>query len=194
MSKINAIYNIDSKELNIVETDPNPFHTDLLFSFTSNSDTEILNIKGIAFGFDTLYNGSKFYPPHTVEYNSAMKDSIFERAEWSCIPETDYTVKIWVEFNGQKTEVSHMFTSPRPKAIYPSWVWDAEAKVWNPPIPMPEGPLKQWSETENGWIDILADFPALPADFVPPPADAPTGPGPGVPRPVDAILPPGVTR
>jgi len=87
-----------------------------------------------------------------------------------------------------------MFTSPRPKAIYPSWVWDAEAKVWNPPIPMPEGPLKQWSETENGWIDILADFPALPADFVPPPADAPTGPGPGVPRPVDAILPPGVTR
>jgi hypothetical protein len=44
-----------------------------------------------------------------------------------------------------------------PAAPYPSWVWDKENKVFNPPIPMPlDNKPYTWDEKTQQWV-LLVD-------------------------------------
>lgn len=37
---------------------------------------------------------------------------------------------------------------------YPSWSWDDEEGVWNPPVPRPDG-IYEWDEEKQEWIPAV---------------------------------------
>ena len=167
MSKINATFNIDNNAWNIETTEPNPMHTDLNIIFTSTE--EIVKFNNLAFGVNVTSNGqpvlSQFFPPYGAVYDSAMKDSVFEKLGWPCIPDTEYVVSLWVENAEEKTEISQTVVSPKPEKPFASWSWDNTAKTWNAPIPRPENLVKEWNEELGQWQDVVAEVP----DTVPTP-------------------------
>ena len=50
---------------------------------------------------------------------------------------------------GYLFDETHRF---RPSQPFPSWVWDAENKVWNAPVQYPaDGSTYLWNETNQVW-------------------------------------------
>lgn len=169
MSKINAAFNINSNEWALEATEPNAFHIDLNIIFTS--DTEFITFDALSFGFVVIKNGipvfEKFYPTYGVNYAGATNGSVFEKAGWECAPEDEYVINLWIENAGTRTETSYTFSSPRPIQPYLSWSWNTETKTWNPPIPQPEGTLKQWNEELGNWEEISAEISSIVPDPLP---------------------------
>lgn len=161
MSKINATFDINSKEWTIEATDPSPVHTDLNIIFTA--EEELIKFNNLSFGFKVTNNDvlvfDKFFPTYGVRYEETVKDSVFESAGWPCVPEANYVIDLWLENNEERIETSYTCTTPRPIATFPSWTWDVEAKTWVPPIPHPEGVPKQWNEELGNWEEITAEIP-----------------------------------
>jgi hypothetical protein len=176
MSKINATFNINSNDWTIESVEPNPFHTDLNFIFTTDTpDVEFIAFNDLSFGVRVTNNEhlvfDKFFPTYGVKYETATKGSVFEKTEWSCYPESEYVINLWLENNGERVETSYTHTTPRPIPVFSSWTWDATAKKWIPPIPHPEGPLQQWNEDLENWEEIKAEIdPNAPLPPSPPPS------------------------
>lgn len=176
MSKINATFNTSSNAWILESTEPNPFHIDLNIIFTSDiSDTEFVTFNNLSFGISVTNNTNlifeKFYPTYGATYESAATNSVFETTGWSCYPETEYVINLWLENAEERTETSYTYTTPRPIPTFQSWSWDTTTKKWTPPIPMPEGPLQQWNEELGNWEEIKAEIdPTAPVPPPPPPS------------------------
>jgi hypothetical protein len=68
--------------------------------------------------------------------------------------ETDYQLYLWAENGGQSFETTVNFTTPRPTQPYDSWTWNADKKVWVPPVSYPEdGKFYEWDEDTTNWIE-----------------------------------------
>ena len=174
MSKITAIYNVNSNEWSVESSDPNPMHVDIIFSVTS--DSEVTQIDGLTFGYTLNSNSipvsSQFFPTYGVRYSSTDSGKELEKTGIPVISNTLYELHITSELDSVTAEVSHTFSTPKPPQPASSWIWDDSTKKWNAPIPYPEGstgPVKEWNEEEGCWQDVNADIP----DTAPPAAPIP---------------------
>jgi hypothetical protein len=66
-------------------------------------------------------------------------------------PDTEYALKLWVNFQGIKKDNSVSFRTPRPQQPYPSYIW--LNNKWTAPTPFPgDGRQYLWDESTLSWI------------------------------------------
>jgi len=68
--------------------------------------------------------------------------------------EKEYELYVWAEHDGQTFESTVTFTAPRPDQPYASWIWNADAVRWEPPVQAPEDEnfAWHWDEASESWI------------------------------------------
>ena len=131
-----------------------PHYADLFVGFTE--DAPVVEFKDLKFGYELRQgdNIKKYgvFPPYGIKYiRSDQPYLVVERLFFR--PETDYTLWLWCENNGQRFEQTFDFTTPIPAQPYPSWVWGGDQ--WNAPVEMPDdGNYYKWDEDTLSWVEV----------------------------------------
>ena len=128
------------------------------FNFVEEG-TDLVVFDNLSFGATVSHVGSKkkfevSFPPAGMEYVST-EEKIVEAFDIENIVNGErYDVYFWCENAGRKSEYSFDFTARRlPTKPYPSWRWNEEEVMWEPPMehPQDETKLYSWDEESTSW-------------------------------------------
>jgi hypothetical protein len=154
MSRINAIDNFETGNIEFNIENLDPYYTDLYIGFTNQAP--VIEFKDLKFRFE-LRQGTSIvqygmYPPPGVLY--VKTDQLYIVTERLTLrPGQNYTLWLMVENDNTVFQNTIEFTPPMPPQSYPSWAWIDDC--WKPPVAYPRNDpdnLYVWSEETLNWI------------------------------------------
>jgi hypothetical protein len=155
--------NLSTGEWSMPVAEPEPFYSTVEIGFVSGNDTtEFDNLK---FGFVSKVDGKKSltkeYPEEGISYISTDQEYI-SADMIKAAPDSVIFINVWAENAGERYEGSFDVVVPRPEAPFPSWIWNAEAGGYSPPItkptePSPTGNGYMWDEETTSWVPRPAE-------------------------------------
>lgn len=154
MSNLIAKNNFITQTWNVLEDNLNPYYTDLSIGFTNNESVVIF--VNLNFGFTLSSNDgileTQSYPPDGLTYIQTDQEYlVIHRINFQ--PEKNYSLFLWVENNGIRSEYTYNFVTPRPAQPYPSWIWNGT--TWESPVNYPEdGKIYTWDEDTISWVEF----------------------------------------
>jgi hypothetical protein len=156
MNRIIATDNLKTKNWSLDISEIGPGKNFLFIKFTE--EKPIVTFKNLRFGYelkqDSIIQEYNMYPPPGIQYERSDQEYLVS-IKLNLKAEETYSLFLWAENDGQKFEKEFEFTTPRPEQPYPSWTWNSENKVWNPPVPYPDdGKFYQWDEETQNWVEI----------------------------------------
>jgi len=124
------------------------------------SDTTPTTFDGLSFGWALSVAGeevaSASYPEGDIVYVSTDQQYMATDAI-AADPDDECSLTVWAENAGDLSEITHEWIVARPESPYESWEWDAEAKAWQAPVPMPEDEeMYVWNEDSGSW-DVASE-------------------------------------
>jgi hypothetical protein len=155
MYKIYINCNLGIGDLSIDTSKIGFYFSDLIISFTNNSNQDILRFNNLNFLYRFSLNdqiiSEKTYPPLGIKYLSTSDDYLVaERLTF--LPTNEYKLYFWCENNGQSFEKTVTFTIPTPSKPFESWIWDSVNKIWISPIERPNDLHSyEWIEETISW-------------------------------------------
>jgi hypothetical protein len=154
MSRINAIDNFETGNIEFNIENLDPYYTDLYIGFTNQAP--IIEFKNLQFRFE-LRQGTGIlqygmYPPPGVQY--VKTDQLYIVTERLTLrPGQSYTLWLMIENDNTVFQNTIEFTTPFPTQSYPSWTWIDDC--WKPPVAYPRNDpanLYVWDEATLNWI------------------------------------------
>jgi len=95
---------------------------------------------------------SEQHPSNDIAYIATDQDYIHSSYVGSLAGDKTYTVNVWAENGGEKWEDSFTFSLPKPGNPYPSWTFNEQEGMWEPPIPYPDDDeIYSWNEENQNW-------------------------------------------
>jgi|SaaInlV_120m_DNA_3_1039746.scaffolds.fasta_scaffold07366_4 hypothetical protein len=159
MSYIVCKQDFRTNEWDIKSIDLDTGYAEVFFQFVDGTDC--VQFKDLHFGYTFYKDGqeilSEEWPmgPNSKYISSDQKhlETIMLQFE----AEENYKLQVW-SINDKKTsKASFHFTTGRPDQPFPSWKWNAEAKLWDPPKPHPENfdySFYEWDEVKQEWFQV----------------------------------------
>jgi hypothetical protein len=123
------------------------------------ADAETASINHFSFGYTLTLNDSvvaqcKFPEVGTI-ISIAPTNLISETI--LVTPNTTYSLYLWAENGGDRTEKTFELRTPIPPQPHLSWTWNGNA--WVSPVPLPtngpKGAAYKWSEAQQKWILLV---------------------------------------
>jgi hypothetical protein len=150
MNIIAAINNIDKNSWTIKTLDPMPSVLKIGF-FSSDPNKAFDNLK---FGFTINLGKSivheKSYPVEFYSYEKSSQEFL-EMIDVPMQPDKTYTLNLWAENAGVRSDFSYSFKTPIPSQPHLSWNWSGND--WVPPVAQPtDGRPYDWNENLQQWI------------------------------------------
>ena len=131
-------------------------HIFLSFGFIDSSQFPIF-FNNMKFGYSLKLQNKVIAedsrPEPNQQYISTDQEVIESFSVYELLPDRQYVLNVWAENNGESWSDSFSFTLPKPKQPYPSWTFDEEYGVWNPPVPYPNKEGYVWDEDEKNWVE-----------------------------------------
>jgi hypothetical protein len=125
-------------------------------SFT-NGEEEIL-FNSLSFGI-VLYKNQELlskenWPRSGAKYVTSNSQDFIEDYRIVLEQDESYSLRVWAHESEVLFEKTVVFTIPKPRQPYPSWVWTN--KQWTAPTPIPteeaaEGTYYYWNEASLSW-------------------------------------------
>ena len=159
MSKIFAKDHLQTQNWEVTFDNLAPTLADLYIGFTD--EAPVIEFRDLKFKYELKQNGNikqygVFPPPNTRYVRTDQEFLAIERLNLEM--ETDYELYLWAENNKESFETTVPFTTPRPAQPYPSWTWNADAQVWEPPVAYPDdGQMYTWDEDTSSWVEVLEE-------------------------------------
>jgi len=157
MSIVRATFETNNTVWSLSEVSPNANYIDLQINFISGD--EITAFNNLRFGYSLLKNNDvvkqdMFPIAGTIEF-ARSAPLIVERI--AVQPDVEYTLAVWAENAGVRTNSTFTFSTPIPSKPFPSWTWDGTE--WIAPIAIPtDGPADaayKWSEKQQKWFLLV---------------------------------------
>lgn len=152
------IADIATSTWSVVEQDEPGFSANIFIGFRDNGNLPV-TFSGLSFGYEVSDADdvitSSVHPQGDIQYVSTDQEYCTLESVANLVPEKDYTVTFWAENDGERFEGSTVLTLPRPSQPYPSWTYNLETYLWEPPVAYPvEGGPYIWDEDAQDWVTI----------------------------------------
>jgi hypothetical protein len=152
--KITAVYHVTNKEWTVESTGTYAPDCDMHISFTS--ETTDITFNDVKFGYKLTLNNETIsennYPLDNIKLETAVDGSPVAMPRFPIKPGVKYNLYLWADDLGQQGKLNSVIEMPKPEQPYPSWIWDADNKRWNAPIPYnTDGKLYTWNEETRSW-------------------------------------------
>jgi hypothetical protein len=152
MSEVRVIYDIDTEVWEVNATGVDSFSCNVSFTFLRS----VTNGKffGLNYGLALLKDDETI-----SDYTSSLESlQIVNTGKFSpgsiqltSEPDTEYVLKLWVNFQGIRKDNEVTFSTPRPQKPYPSYVW--QNNRWTAPTPFPgDDQQYMWDEATLSWV------------------------------------------
>ncbi len=114
-----------------------------------------VDISNLSFGYKlTREDGlhfSQFFPPLGVR-PLATKHDLINSFDVDLMVETEYRLKVWVEFEGITLIEKKIFNTGLPNKTYQSMIWNTETQDWDFAKKYPQdGKIYRWNEEKIDW-------------------------------------------
>lgn len=134
------------------------FSLDIYFCFRDNGNLPVI-FKDLSFGLYMRdgrgFNYIKEFPEGQSPYISTDQDYLKVCNIHSLIPENTYVLDLWAKNDGKLFEKSFDVTLSKPPQPWPSWTYNEELYLWEPPTPLPQdGNFYDWDEKSLSWLPI----------------------------------------
>jgi hypothetical protein len=157
MSIVKATFETTTTTWSLSEVLPNANYIDLQINFISDAEITVFN--NLRFGYsllkDTDVVKQETFPVGGTIESARATPVINERILVQ--PDIKYTLDVWAENAGIRTNSSFTFSTPIPDQPFSSWTWNGTE--WTAPIAIPtNGPDNasyKWSEKQQKWFLLV---------------------------------------
>jgi len=123
----------------------------------TEKEKDVIFFKNLSFGINLKSKDidvSYYFPDKNVSYESTDQE-IIESMVFNVLPLQTYDIDIWVENDGEKFSDKTSIETSLIKKPYPSWTWNEEEEMYEPPIPVPDDKVVwQWDEDFLKWVKV----------------------------------------
>jgi hypothetical protein len=163
MSIIKATFETNTTTWSLSEVSPNANYIDLQINFVSDAEITVFN--NLRFGYSLLKGEDvvkqEVFPIGGTIESARSTPVISERILVQSA--TEYTLDVWAENEGVRTDSIFTFSTPVPDQPFPSWTWNGTE--WTAPIAIPtNGPADasyKWSEKQQKWFLLVPPLHAF---------------------------------
>lgn len=131
-------------------------YADIFISFTNGTKRSI-TFSNLSFGLDVLFNenviGGDSFPKGNAKYVETDQEYLESVRIIGFRPNRTFYFNVWAENDGFRFEDNIEVFIPIPEQPYPSWTWDDDVALWQPPfLPPDEDKIYDWDEDNQVWI------------------------------------------